>query len=83
MTKQQQCEHAKAAYASELQKTNRDQQQHYNFLMPDVFKVGLQLCDLIWPEKSEKNPVVNVALLLHTGLGLALSRVKQWRSCIL
>lgn len=38
VTKQQNHEQAKVAYASELQKTNQEQRQHYQAVMPDVFR---------------------------------------------
>lgn len=41
MNKQQFCEDCKNEYASELQKTNGAQREHYNTLMPQIFQVLL------------------------------------------
>uniref|UniRef100_A0A0A9VVX5 Formin-binding protein 1-like protein n=1 Tax=Lygus hesperus TaxID=30085 RepID=A0A0A9VVX5_LYGHE len=36
--KQQQCEDAKNEYANQLQRTNEQQRQHYQHLMPEIFR---------------------------------------------
>lgn len=91
MTKQQQCEHAKAAYASELQKTNRDQQQHYNFLMPDVFK-NLQTMEenrinrvqeFIQKSADIETDVLSILNTCVLGIKKAASAVNANEDCIL
>jgi len=49
-TKSQQCEDAKNEYANQLQRTNEQQRQHYQHLMPEIYR---QLQDL--DEKRIRN----------------------------
>ena len=46
IAKTQQCEDCKNEYASQLQKTNNNQREHYETLMPNIYQVSD--CVLIW-----------------------------------
>ena len=45
LNKQQFCEDCKNEYASELQKTNGAQREHYDTIMPQIFQVHKLMCN--------------------------------------
>ncbi len=91
MNKQQMCEDCKNEYASELQKTNGAQKEHYDSLMPQIFQVSCSKEHPLRARQIRISPVLpnlyqpqtkpaNNLLLPSTAVLLHCSIYKTWRS---